>query len=108
MRAELILDVPQAWTFSGEELQALSDVAVQAAFHVGLESAGFDHWEADSALSIAFLDDSRVARLNEDFRDKPQPTNVLSWPNYDGEEPEEIIEQGQADHLSVYWVFYSH
>jgi len=103
MRAELILDVPQAWTFSGEELQALSDVAVQAAFHVGLESAGFDHWEADSALSIAFLDDSRVARLNEDFRDKPQPTNVLSWPNYDGEEPEEIIEQGQADHLSVYW-----
>jgi probable rRNA maturation factor len=26
-------------------------------------------------------DDSRIAALNADFRGKPQPTNVLSWPS---------------------------
>ena len=26
-------------------------------------------------------DDARIAELNGDFRDKPQPTNVLSWPS---------------------------
>ena len=104
MRAELILDVPDVWPqFSAQDLETLSERAVAAAFHVGLESEGFDHWEADSALSIAFLDDARVARLNEDFRDKPQPTNVLSWPNYEGDEPEDIMEQGQADGPAVYW-----
>ena len=104
MRAELIFDVPDAWPhFSAEDLSTLSERAVAAAFHVGLESEGFDHWEADSALSIAFLDDTRVARLNEDFRGKPQPTNVLSWPNYEGETPEDIMEQGQADGAAVYW-----
>lgn len=104
MRAELILDAPEAWPqFSAEDLSTLSERAVAAAFHVGLESEGFDHWEAESALSIAFLDNRRVARLNEDFRDKPQPTNVLSWPNYEGEDPADIMDQGQADGPAVYW-----
>ncbi len=104
MRAELILDVPEAWPqFSADDLATLSDRAVTTAFHVGLESAGFDPWDAESAVSIAFLDDRRVARLNEDFRDKAQPTNVLSWPNYEGDDPEDIMEQGQDDGPSVYW-----
>ena len=28
-------------------------------------------------------DDARIAALNADFRGKPQPTNVLSWPSQD-------------------------
>jgi probable rRNA maturation factor len=28
-------------------------------------------------------DDARIAALNADFRGKPQPTNVLSWPSED-------------------------
>jgi probable rRNA maturation factor len=28
-------------------------------------------------------DDARIASLNADFRGKPQPTNVLSWPSED-------------------------
>ena len=34
-------------------------------------------------------DDARIAVLNGDFRDKPQATNVLSWPSEDlaAEEP---------------------
>ena len=34
-------------------------------------------------LDIALLacDDTRISALNADFRGKPQPTNVLSWPS---------------------------
>lgn len=35
------------------------------------------------ALSILACDDARIATLNGDFRDKPTPTNVLSWPAED-------------------------
>jgi probable rRNA maturation factor len=31
-------------------------------------------------ISILACDDVRIAELNGSFRDKPKPTNVLSWP----------------------------
>ena len=34
-------------------------------------------WE----ISVLACDDARIAVLNADFRDKPAPTNVLSWPS---------------------------
>lgn len=42
--------------------------------HLGLGGEGF-------GLTILGCDDIRIASLNNDFRDKPQPTNVLSWPS---------------------------
>ena len=47
-------------------------------------------------------DDARIAALNADFRGKPQPTNVLSWPSEErgaevaGEEPD-LPEAGEPD-----------
>ncbi|MBC6443636.1 MAG: rRNA maturation RNase YbeY [Rhodobacteraceae bacterium] len=35
------------------------------------------------SLSVLACDDAKVARLNEEFCRKPNPTNVLSWPEYD-------------------------
>lgn len=32
-------------------------------------------------ISLLGCDDRRIADLNADFRGKPQPTNVLSWPS---------------------------
>lgn len=32
-------------------------------------------------ISLLGCSDTRIAELNEDFRGKPQPTNVLSWPS---------------------------
>jgi probable rRNA maturation factor len=32
-------------------------------------------------ISLLGCDDARIAALNADFRGKPQPTNVLSWPS---------------------------
>lgn len=34
----------------------------------------------DFALSVLLCDDERIAGLNAQFRAKPTPTNVLSWP----------------------------
>ncbi len=34
-------------------------------------------------VSLLGCDDARIAELNRDFRDKPAPTNVLSWPSRD-------------------------
>jgi len=53
---------------------------------------------ADYEISLLACDDARIAELNAEFRDKPQPTNVLSWPSADlaAEEPGEMPELGAA------------
>ncbi|MEO9683239.1 MAG: rRNA maturation RNase YbeY [Tateyamaria sp.] len=38
---------------------------------------------AQVELSVLACDDARISVLNADFRDKPTPTNVLSWPEED-------------------------
>ncbi|MFD2173196.1 rRNA maturation RNase YbeY [Rhodobacter lacus] len=38
-----------------------------------------EEWE----ISLLGCDDARIAVLNADFRGKPTPTNVLSWPAQD-------------------------
>lgn len=54
---------------------------------LGLPMTGF-------AISLMGCDDARIADLNADFRGKPTPTNVLSWPSEErgagfvGEAPE--------------------
>ena len=36
-----------------------------------------------SSAVVMACDDAQIAQLNKDFRGKPQPTNVLSWPSED-------------------------
>ncbi len=36
---------------------------------------------AEAEISLLACSDARIADLNADFRGKPQPTNVLSWPS---------------------------
>ena len=69
-------------------LPALAERAARIALEaLGLPVAGF-------TISLMGCDDARIAGLNSDFRGKPQPTNVLSWPSEDraaafvGEDPE--------------------
>ncbi len=53
---------------------------------LGLKAHGYH-------IGLMGCDDARIAVLNADFRGKPQPTNVLSWPSaergaaFAGEEP---------------------
>ena len=59
------------------DLEALADRALHATLsHLGLDATVVE-------MSCLACDDARIARLNADFRDKPRPTNVLSWPTED-------------------------
>jgi probable rRNA maturation factor len=63
--------------WSGLHLERLAGDAVLAALdELGLEPQQF-------GVSILACDDARIATLNSQFRAKPQPTNVLSWPSED-------------------------
>ncbi len=56
-------------------LDALAEAAARAALAgAGQSGEGFE-------ISLLGCDDRRIAELNADFRGKPQPTNVLSWPS---------------------------
>lgn len=56
-------------------LDALAERVAQAVLSaLGLPVEGYE-------ISLLGCDDRRIAELNEDFRGKPQPTNVLSWPS---------------------------
>lgn len=57
------------------DLTALAERSALAVLaHLGLDPSD---WE----ISVLGCDDARIAVLNGDFRDKPRPTNVLSWPS---------------------------
>jgi probable rRNA maturation factor len=60
------------------DVLGLEDLAQTAATAVldrlGLEPAAYE-------ISLLGCGDKRIAELNADFRGKPQPTNVLSWPS---------------------------
>ncbi|MDO5603160.1 MAG: rRNA maturation RNase YbeY [Oscillospiraceae bacterium] len=42
-----------------------------------LEEEGFDK---PAEVSVSFVDNGQIAELNAQYRDKPQPTDVLSFP----------------------------
>lgn len=68
-----ILYEDDRWEAAG--LARLAERAAEATFlHLGLVP---DAWE----VSLLACDDARIAVLNADFRAKPTPTNVLSWPS---------------------------
>lgn len=58
-------------------LEALAEIACAAALTgLGQDPARFE-------ISLLGCSDLRIAELNADFRGKPKPTNVLSWPSED-------------------------
>lgn len=69
---DIVIEDPR---WNGFGLAALAEPAARAALGaLGLAPEGF-------SLALMGCDDARIATLNADFRGKPQPTNVLSWPS---------------------------
>ena len=54
------------------------DLLAQTAIGATLAHLGIDHGPV--AISVLACDDDAISLLNKDFRGKPSPTNVLSWP----------------------------
>ncbi len=72
MTVDCIIEDPR-WADAG--IETLSTQATEATLnHLGLEPTVFE-------ISLLACDDTRIAALNADFRGKPKPTNVLSWPS---------------------------
>lgn len=71
------------WEETG--LAALSEGAARITLaHLGLAPEEFE-------ICVMGCDDSRIAELNTEFRGKPSPTNVLSWP------AEDLAPEGEGD-----------
>lgn len=65
----------ERWNDTG--LGERAEVAARAVLaDLGLDAEGFE-------ISLLACDDARMVTLNADFRGKPEPTNVLSWPAED-------------------------
>jgi probable rRNA maturation factor len=74
MLVDTVIEEPR-WQALG--LEALAETAARAALGgLGLPVAGF-------SICVMGCDDARIAVLNAQFRGKPTPTNVLSWPAED-------------------------
>ena len=52
-------------------------ILIRRACHAVLE---YEHFEGPAEISVTFVDDEEIARLNAQYRNKPQPTDVLSFP----------------------------
>lgn len=73
---DLVVEDPE-WLDTVPDLHQIATRAAQYA----LEAVTL----APDGVSLCLLacDDDRIATLNADFRGKPAPTNVLSWPGFD-------------------------
>ncbi|TNF21649.1 MAG: rRNA maturation RNase YbeY [Rhodobacteraceae bacterium] len=87
------------WQMAG--LADLAETAARATLgHLGLAPDSYE-------IAILACDDTRIAALNADFRGKPTPTNVLSWPEEDlssetdGANPEEPPQGGDEGPQSL-------
>jgi len=68
---DVIVEAPE-WEALGLDALAV-EVCTAALTALGLPAQRFE-------IALLACDDARIATLNADFRDSPQPTNVLSWP----------------------------
>lgn len=63
---------------------------------------------AQCSAVVMACDDAQIAQLNQDFRGKPQPTNVLSWPAADlsahkpGAQPKRAVDPELGDIAIAY------
>lgn len=62
----------ERWDRAGLERLAV-DAVTATLTHLGVDG--------EREIVIMGCDDARIAELNADFRGKPRPTNVLSWPS---------------------------
>jgi probable rRNA maturation factor len=71
MQLDMVIEDPR-WDALGIEALAVEACSATLA-HLGLDTSRAE-------VTVLACDDARIAVLNADFRGKPTPTNVLSWP----------------------------
>jgi probable rRNA maturation factor len=95
---DTVIEEPR-WQASG--LPVIAERAAQAAL------TAFGLLPDRLQISLLGCNDARIAVLNAQFRDKPAPTNVLSWPSEErgaefvGEEPQRPVPGTAAEPASL-------
>lgn len=77
MSPHLVIDIRReapGWASAAPAIETVIRRAARAAWSAGQSEAG------GAELSIALVDDAAMRRLNNEWRGKDQPTNVLSFP----------------------------
>ncbi len=72
MELDVIIETPD-WEAHGLEALCL-DVCAMTLRYLDLDPQRYE-------FCVLGCDDAKIAELNADFRGKPTPTNVLSWPS---------------------------
>lgn len=77
MTSDLIAVNVEDSRWAALEVETLAEQAVATTLtHLDIDAQHFE-------VSLLACDDARIADLNAEFRGKPMPTNVLSWPSLD-------------------------
>lgn len=77
MTADFIAVNVEDQRWAALDIEALAEHAVEATLHhLDIDPQYFE-------VSLLACGDARIADLNAEFRGKPVPTNVLSWPTVD-------------------------
>ena len=92
---EIAVDIASPEWAALSDAEAIAERALAAAY--GALDHGVDARPAEVSLVLA--DDTMVAALNRDYRGKDGPTNVLSFPQQDGEAPPAGVLPGMPDML---------
>ncbi|MCI5109784.1 MAG: rRNA maturation RNase YbeY [Marivita sp.] len=71
---DIVIEDPR-WDAAGLE-DIAEAAAIKALEYLGFPISGYE-------IAVLACDDERIAELNAEFRGKPTPTNVLSWPTFD-------------------------
>ena len=56
----------------------------------------FEHFDRPAEISVTFVDNAKIAELNNQYRNKPMPTDVLSFPMGENGEYDENPETGNV------------
>ena len=75
---DILIEDPR-WSEELHSIEALASRAVRAAYSQLSDAQAHDF----SEVSLAFIDDKKIQSLNNSYRKKDAPTNVLSFPGTD-------------------------
>lgn len=81
---KLTLQITDEHNYVEEEMKK----ELQNLLQTAAEVEGIDEGE----VSLTFVDDEQIQHLNADYRDKNQPTDVLSFPMYENAEDINVFE----------------
>ena len=75
-----------------QEKQEISEEIIRTIEKVCEETLKFEECDFDAEVSITFVDNEEIRRLNKEFRNKDSATDVLSFPILEYDENGDIVD----------------